>query len=423
MVLAQLLERLRGVDELYLALAALFLLVGDDPHVGGDARVVEDVVRQLDDGLDEVVLEKVAARVRLAAPGVAGEECRAVVNRRDARALRLGFERRHLREHFEDEQELSVGGARGGVHILFLAREVDELHAEAVVEQFRVVVDELLVLLPALSVGRIRDHVAEALLGETVVGEHALELGDRVAVADVLGVGSLDDEVGLADGVGFGVHLRAGEEDGGGVHAQRLNEIALRFGQHAARAAGGVVEGERLREIVLGRLEDEAREQHNGVARGEVFTGLLVVLFVEATEQFLEHLAHADVVQGRDDESVRPLHGLVGEVDARVGDMLDDGKETVVVGELLRLLRRGASVLGEEAEFLEDVPHVVREAQKVLVEVGEQDALVVGGLGLEIVQRPLARVVVREARDVHEHVGVDAVLLHLGVDLRLRRLQ
>ena len=133
--------------------------------------------------------------------------------------------------------------------------------------------------------------------------------------------------------------------------------------------------------------------------------------------------AHADVVQGWDYEAVRPLHGLVGEVDARVGDMLDDGKETVVVGELLRLLRRGASVLGEESEFLEDVPHVVREAQKVLVEVGEQDALVVGGLRLEIVQRPLARVVVREARDVHEHVGVDAVLLHLGVDLRLRRLQ
>jgi hypothetical protein len=53
-------------------------VVGKDPDVGGDAGVVEHVGGQRDDGLDEVVLEQIAADFRLAGARAAGEERRAI---------------------------------------------------------------------------------------------------------------------------------------------------------------------------------------------------------------------------------------------------------------------------------------------------------------------------------------------------------
>ena len=64
--LAHLLPEAAGVDELHLALARGGLAVADDPDVGADAGVVEHVGRQADDGLDQVVLQHVAADLALA---------------------------------------------------------------------------------------------------------------------------------------------------------------------------------------------------------------------------------------------------------------------------------------------------------------------------------------------------------------------
>jgi hypothetical protein len=66
------------VDELDVALAVGGLVVGKDPDAGGDAGVVEHVGGQRDDGLDEVVLEQIAADFRLAGARAAGEERRAI---------------------------------------------------------------------------------------------------------------------------------------------------------------------------------------------------------------------------------------------------------------------------------------------------------------------------------------------------------
>jgi hypothetical protein len=65
--LAHLLPEAAGVDELHLALAVGGLAVADDPDVGADAGVVEHVGGQADDGLDQVVLQHVAADLALAA--------------------------------------------------------------------------------------------------------------------------------------------------------------------------------------------------------------------------------------------------------------------------------------------------------------------------------------------------------------------
>ena len=72
--------KVAGVDELHLALALLGFLVGQNPDVGGDAGVVEQVVRQLDDGFEQVVLDEVAADVALATASIPGEQGRAIMD-------------------------------------------------------------------------------------------------------------------------------------------------------------------------------------------------------------------------------------------------------------------------------------------------------------------------------------------------------
>ena len=97
----------------------------------------------------------------------------------------------------------------------------------------------LQVSLPALAIGRIGEHEVELAGREGVGGECGAEL--HVVRFDAL---TLQDEVGLADGVGLGVHLLAVEVDRYllvSLAGQLLQRV---FGdrQHPAGAAGAVVD-------------------------------------------------------------------------------------------------------------------------------------------------------------------------------------
>ena len=98
------------------------------------------------------------------------------------------------------------------------------------------------VALPALAVGRIGEHEVELARREGVVRERrVLRAADDVVRGLAL---ALEQQVGLADGVGLGVDLLA-VEVGGDLLAVLLGELLQRLlgdGQHAAGAAGAVVE-------------------------------------------------------------------------------------------------------------------------------------------------------------------------------------
>ena len=72
----------------------------------------------------------------------------------------------------------------------------------------------------------------------------------------------------------------------------------LRHGQHAARAAGGVinlfVDARFVNVLFVG--VDQAGYQPDHLTRGEVVPSFLVRLFVEAHDEVLEDVAHLDVV-------------------------------------------------------------------------------------------------------------------------------
>lgn len=73
-------KTLAGIDKLYFAGAFCRLVPGDNPDIGGNARIVKAVVGELDDGFKPVVFNKVTANLGLAGTGIAGKEGRTVLD-------------------------------------------------------------------------------------------------------------------------------------------------------------------------------------------------------------------------------------------------------------------------------------------------------------------------------------------------------
>jgi hypothetical protein len=104
--------------------------------------------------------------------------------------------------------------------------------------------------------------------------------------------------------------------------------------------------------------DGEVGHEADDIARGEVLTGLLVVLLVEAPEQLLEDGAHGVVVDAR--EAVLWLW-MRAEVDLGAGELLDEEAEALLAVEVLQV--------ATDTEAIKDLAHVGREAVEVVDEV------------------------------------------------------
>jgi hypothetical protein len=166
------------------------LPVGDDPEVGGDAGVVEELVGQGDDGFEPVVLDDPAADLGLAGAGRAGEQRRAVEHDGQAGAALLdgGFILEIMCWRNSSEPSLMRGSPAP-------KRPAKPLESW-------LVLDGVGHLLPLDAEGRVGEEVVEGLADEP-------SWLKRVAVGDVGGVLALQHHVGAADGVGLGVELLA----------------------------------------------------------------------------------------------------------------------------------------------------------------------------------------------------------------------
>ena len=161
--------------------------------------------------------------------------------------------------------------------------------------------------------------------------------------------------------------------------------------------------------------EDQLRHELHGVAWRPVLAGFLVVLLVEAADQFLEDGAHAVVVEsGVLDRTVAVEDRVGAQVDVRRDELLDEGAERVGLGESRDLVT--------ELELLEDVLHVGREAVEVCFEVGLE--LLLAGSGAEVSQREPRGVVERLAGGLTEGLVLvdDAGLVERGPHVEHRRL-
>jgi len=130
---------------------------------------------------------------------------------------------------------------------------------------------------------------------------------------------------------------------------RQFSQAFLRHGQHAAGAAGSVIDkvGARL-DIVGHRQEDQIGHELDHVAGREVLSGLFVVLLVETADQLLEDGAHRMVVERREQfVAVHVLNRLGAEIDAAVEKLFNQ------VAEDVGLDQRGDLVA--ELELVEDL--------------------------------------------------------------------
>ena len=116
------------------------------------------------------------------------------------------------------------------------------------------------------------------------------------------------------------------------------------------------------------RQEDEAGHELYHIPRSEVFTGLLVVLLVEAPDEFFKDGTHAVVVEAvQTHGAVSVQNGPGAEVDRLVEELLQQEPQR------MRLDQPGNLVT--ELELLQDFLDVGREAVEVRLEVGSEPLL------------------------------------------------
>ena len=235
-VLPQWLVSLRSVDQLHLAFPVIRFPVREHPDIGGDAGVVEHVERQSDDRLQPVVFDDPTTDVALPLAGIAGEKGTAVMDLGDPAAE--GRVLLHLGELVGEKQHLTVAGPRDQ-GIFGIARMIDQ---ETRVAHILLATHACQVTFPALAVGWIGKHEVELVGRKSVVGERRV----LRSAHDVVGrrAFTFQQQVGLADGVGFGVDLLAIKMCGNllATLGRELRQCFLGHCQHAAGPAGAVVE-------------------------------------------------------------------------------------------------------------------------------------------------------------------------------------
>ena len=80
LVLPEFLVCLRSINQLYLATAFFSLSVGQQPYICGNASIVEYVVRQLDNSVNQIVFNQIAANITFTAASIASKQRRPVVD-------------------------------------------------------------------------------------------------------------------------------------------------------------------------------------------------------------------------------------------------------------------------------------------------------------------------------------------------------
>lgn len=329
-VLAPLDKAAAGVDELHLARAVHGLVFGDEPDVGGNAGIVEQIRRQLHDGLHQIAFNHIAADFAGTAARVAGEQAGTILN--DGHAARAILQ---LLDAVEHEQHLSVAdGGQAGAEAPVVALLGFLLHVG-------------LFALPVDAEGRVGDDIVEGMPGELVVVQ-------GVAVFHAAGVAALDEHVSLGDGIRLRVELlpEAGQVGVGRNVMQPLRQAA----QHLAGAHRHVIGGlgaAALADVILFRGDQQLGHQVDDVARGEVRSGLLVIALGELADQLLKDIAH-----------IRGSDALGAHIALRGGKLLQHHKEHLAADHRAHLIGK--------LEVLDNVLDVVGEALQVVVEVAFQ---------------------------------------------------
>lgn len=293
------------VDEEDFAAPGLGLLRAADDDAGFHGRVVEEVRTEPEDAFDEIGFDELAAHVRL----LLSEED--AVRPEDGAPAGLGL---------EALQDVLLEGVVGAA----LRRNAEDIAAPGVAGKGFAV--------PLLDgVGRIGQHDIESL--EPVAFDE-LRLGQGVAALDAEVLNAVEETVHPGDGGGHQISLLAVE-----LHIPPFLLLIPQVGdageQHAAGAAGGVIDG-----LAGLHVEHLGHEVNDGAVRVELGGGVAGVVG-ELLDEILVALAQLVLRQIGDGEFERgevldevAQHGIGQAVLVRPLRIAKDAEELVGVGGL-----------------------------------------------------------------------------------------
>ena len=386
--LGLLVELLARVDQHHPPTVTLRLLVAQQPDVGVDAGVVEELVGQHHDGVEPVVLEYPAADLALALPAVAVGQRRAVEDDRDPAATLAAarIHRLHLGQHGLQEQQRAVVGAR---------------HAGPVAGRGVAACLVLVAVLaaPGHAEGRVAEHEVETVVraGQLVAGLLAARVvgNQGIAEEDTRLLVFLDQQVGTADGVVGRRQLLTVQRHVAlhllpfGVGPGAVEQMLLRHRQHAAGTAGGIVDGG----VAGGRGDvEQFHHQADDFTRGEMLTGLLAALFREASQQLFVDVAHLQV-------------GELVRAERQALVLVEDGGEPVVLDQL-----GNGGVVVEVVENVADVPG---ETVQIGAEVVFQQHRVFFGEAFQGVVGAVGKMRLGDLQLLHQPVELDRLRFQL----------
>ena len=172
--------------------------------------------------------------------------------------------------------------------------------------------------------------------------------GERGTKADVFGLIAiaLQEHICGANSVGFRVNLLTKEMDRYilATSMGKCKKTFLSNGKHTAGSTSPIVAGVcSVLNLVRNGNENKVCHKLNNVTRRPVFTGFLVILLVETTDQFLENGTHAVIIQTRmahDGFGLVFPHRIRAQVNVGGHKFLNDGTEDISVHHRVDLIAK-----------------------------------------------------------------------------------
>ena len=319
-----------GINQLHIALAFRALVLGQNPDIGGDTRVVKQVGGQCDNGFQQILFQNPAANLAFARCRTARKQRTAVFDNRSATHVVV-----HLVNSRLHKNQLGVAAAR------------QTCTPASILAALKLVADSI--LLPGLGVfscprraeGRIFQHEAHLDVGEAILFE-------SIGIAEVFNVLPFNHHLRQTDSVGLG-HKFLPEQTHIGTGIVVLDK-AVRRAEHTTRSAGLVTDSYNLaivENIVTALADKDSNKALDNIAARVKLTGIYVL--IELANQMLKDIAH--------------LYTVIGlGVQIQVGKRLHNTEQTAVLIHLVDM--------AEHFKAIEDFLHFGGEALNVHFEIG-----------------------------------------------------
>ena len=315
-IFSEFLIHFTGINQLYFSFSIGWFIVAQNPDVRRDSCVVKNIVRQLNDDIQQIIFDNISPNIAFATACITRKQTRSVVYRSNTASDGIfRSDSFHFIHHFHQKQQLSVTRTGNRIRIFFFAPIVFQFDFKTVVDDVFAVFDVFLFTRPAFSIRRIRKHKVKLCSGK-LVGRK------RRTYFDVFRVFALNHHIRFTNGIGFIVYLFSKK-----IHrsidcldfAFFIRNKVFRFRKHSTRSAGRIINGNHRWDFIFDWFKNHMRHQIDDFSRRIMLSCFFVIFFIKFPNQFFKNITHSQIGQSRHLSSRRIQFFKWRQIDIRRG--------------------------------------------------------------------------------------------------------